>query len=222
MIHLGPDFERLPQPLVDGLLGLPTATISDVLGPGHVLAARVKPVRAGLRVAGTALTLRMPPTDNLGMHVAVSVARPGDVIVCDHAGGQLGAPVGDIMVAAARERGVAGIVLDGVVRDIAGLRESGWPVFAIGSHAQQCAKTGPAWIGLPIGCAGVRVRPGDAIVGDDDGVVVVPRERVAGIASEVAAKRAVEARRIAAIGAGDASPGWLPEAMRRAGVRRHD
>jgi 4-hydroxy-4-methyl-2-oxoglutarate aldolase len=222
VIHLGPDFERLPQAIVAGLLGLPTATVSDVLGPGHVLAARVKPLRPGLRVAGTALTLRMPPTDNLGMHVAVSMARPGDVIVCDHAGGELGAPVGDIMAVAARVRGVAGIVLDGVVRDIAGLRESGWPVFAIGSHAQQCAKAGPAWIGLPIECAGVAVRPGDAILGDDDGVVVIPRERVAGIGAEVVAKQAAEARRIAAIQAGDTSPAWLPEAMRRAGIRHHD
>lgn len=218
MLHIGPDFERLDPAVVERFRDLPTATVSDVLGPGHALDARVKPLRAGWRLLGTALTLKLPSMDNLGMHVAVSRAMPGDVIVADQDGARAGAPVGEIMAHAARARGVAGVVLDGVVRDSGALREGGWPVFAIGAHPQQCRKDGPAWVAQPITVAGVRIRPGDIVIGDDDGVVAVPAALAGAVADAVVAKMAAEARRIAAIASGAVSPEWLEQAVRRVGI----
>jgi 4-hydroxy-4-methyl-2-oxoglutarate aldolase len=128
--------------------------------------------------------------------------------------------VGEIMAHAARARGVTGVVLDGVVRDSQALREGGWPVFAIGTHPQQCRKDGPAWIAQTVTVAGVRIRPGDIVIGDDDGVVVVPVERAVAVADAVVARMASESKRIAAIAAGAVSPQWLEETVRRVGVVR--
>lgn len=218
MLTFGPPFKRPGAALLALYREFPSAAVSDVLGPGHVLNVRVKPVHGGMRVLGSAYTLRLPATDNLGMHVAVKDAEPGDVIVADQGGASIGAPVGEIMALAARQKRLAGIVLDGVVRDIAQLRASDWPVFAAGVHAQQCRKDGPAWLRLPMTCAGVMVRPGDLILGDEDGVVVIPVERAEGVAGQVLQRLKKEAERIAAIRQGVISPAWLEEAVERAGI----
>jgi 4-hydroxy-4-methyl-2-oxoglutarate aldolase len=218
MLIFGPDFPRPAASLLALYRELPAATVSDVLGPGHVLHARVKPLAAGMRLLGPAYPLRLPVIDNLGMHVAVKDARPGDVIIADQQGAQLAAPVGEIMAAAAQHKGLAGVVLDGVVRDVARLRAAGWPVFAAGAHAQQCRKDGPAWLREPITCAGVPVRPGDIVLGDDDGVVVVPLEQAEAVAREVERRIQKESQRIAAIGKGVVSPAWLDETIARVGI----
>lgn len=218
MLTFGPLFQRPTSRLIELYRELPVATVSDVLGPGHVLHARVKPLRFGMRIVGPAYTLKLAAIDNLGMHVAVKDAQAGDVIVADQQGAALAAPVGEIMAFAAQSRGLAGIVLDGVVRDVARLRASAWPIFAVGAHAQQCRKDGPAWLRLPLTCAGVNVRPGDLVVGDDDGVVVVPIERAEEVAKQVIDKVKQEETRMAAIEQGATSPAWLDEAMRRSGV----
>jgi 4-hydroxy-4-methyl-2-oxoglutarate aldolase len=218
MLTFGSDFPRPGAALLALYRELPVATVSDVLGPGHVMHARVKSLAPGMRILGAAYTLRLPPADNLGMHVAVKDAKPGDVIVADQQGAALGAPVGEIMACAAQQQQLAGIVLDGVVRDAAKLRASAWPVFAAGVHAQQCRKDGPAWLKLPMTCAGVNVRPGDLVLGDDDGVVVVPIERAEAVAREAMERMDKESQRIAAIARGAISPAWLEEAMERAGI----
>jgi regulator of RNase E activity RraA len=218
MLTFGPEFERPPAGLIALFQELPVATISDALGPGHVLLARVRALRPGMRIVGPAYTLKLPLADNLGMHVAVRDAQPGDVIIADQQGASQGAPVGEIMAIAAQEKGLAGIVLDGVVRDLDKLSTSDWPVFAAGVFAQQCRKDGPAWMRQPMTCAGVLVRPGDIVVGDDDGVVVVPVERAFAVAAEVVLKVKKEAGRIAAIREGVIFPAWLDEAVARAGI----
>jgi regulator of RNase E activity RraA len=172
MLTIGPAFERSSTELIEAYRHLPVATISDVLGPGHVMHPSVRPLRPGMRLLGAAYTLKLPPADNLGMHVAVREAKVGDVIVAEQSGGALGAPVGEIMAMAAMHKGLAGIVLNGAVRDAEKLRSEPWPVFAACIYAQQCRKDGPAWLQTTIDCAGVTVHPGDLIVGDDDGVVV--------------------------------------------------
>ncbi len=218
MLNFGPAYRRPASDLIALFQNFPSATLSDALGPGHAFNARVKPLRSGMRVVGPAYTLMLPQADNLGMHVALRDAEPGDLIVVDQQGAALGAPVGEIMALAARCKGLAGIVLDGVVRDIEQLRASDFPVFAAGAYAQQCAKNGPAWLRLPMTCAGVIVRPGDLVVGDDDGVVVVPIERSRDVAADVVRRMTAETRRIEAIRAGSLSPAWLDEAMQRAGI----
>lgn len=215
MLSFGPAFKRPEAALLALYRELPVATVSDVLGPGHVLSACIKPLRPGMRLLGAAYTLKLPATDNLGMHAAVKDADPGDVILADQEGAALGAPVGEIMALAAQHKGLAGIVLNGVVRDIDKLRASSWPIFATGAFAQQCRKDGPAWLKLPMSCAGVLVSPGDILLGDDDGVVVIPIARAEVIALQVIQKLEKEAQRMAAIRAGVLSPAWLEESMQR-------
>jgi len=218
MLTFGPNFKRPSAALLALYRDFSSAVVSDVLGPGHVLHPRVKAVNSRMRLLGPAYTLRLPAADNLGMHVAVKDAEPGDVIIADQAGASLGAPVGEIMALAARQNRLAGIVLDGVVRDVAQLRESDWPVFAAGVHAQQCRKDGPAWLRLPMTCAGAMVRPGDLLLGDEDGVVVVPVERAEAVAGKVLQRLEKEAERMAAIRRGVISPAWLDETMQRVGT----
>lgn len=218
MLTIGPAFERPSMDLVEAYRHLPVATISDVLGPGQVMHASVRPLRPGMRLVGAAYTLKLPPADNLGMHVAVREAKAGDVIVAEQSGGALGAPVGEIMAMAAMHKGLAGIVLNGAVRDAEKLRSEPWPVFAACIYAQQCRKDGPAWLQTTMDCAGVTVHPGDLIVGDDDGVVVVPFASIASVAQEVVKKMEKESLRIASITEGFISPAWLDAAIERAGL----
>lgn len=218
MLTIGPAFERPSMDLVEAYRHLPVATISDVLGPGHVMNASVRPLRAGMRLVGAAYTLKLPPADNLGMHLAVREAKAGDVIVAEQSGGALGAPVGEIMAMAAMHKGLAGIVLNGAVRDAEKLRSEPWPVFAASIYAQQCRKDGPAWLQTTMDCAGVTVHPGDLIVGDDDGVVVVPFASIASVVQEVVKKMEKESLRIASIAQGFISPAWLDAAIERAGL----
>jgi regulator of RNase E activity RraA len=213
------DFARPEAATVELFRDLPVATVSDIVGPGHTMAARMRPLRTGARLLGTALTLRLPPGDNLGMHLAILLSRPGDVIVADQAGTQDGAPVGEIVATVAQTKGVAGIVLDGAIRDLARLRDMPMPVFAIGVFAQQCTKDGPASVGLPITCAGVPVAPGDIVLGDDDGVVIVPAARAVEVATGTRRKMQQEARRLASIAAGELYPEWLAELLARKGWR---
>ena len=218
MLTIGPAFERPSMDLVEAYRHLPVATISDVLGPGHVMSASVRPLRPGMRLVGAAYTLKLPPADNLGMHLAVREAQAGDVIVAEQSGGALGAPVGEIMAMAAMHKGLAGIVLNGAVRDAEKLRAEPWPVFAACIYAQQCRKDGPAWLQTTMDCAGVTVHPGDLIVGDDDGVVVVPFASIASVAQEVVKKMEKESLRIASITEGFILPAWLDAAIERAGL----
>ena len=218
MLTIGPAFERPSIDLIEAYRYLPVARISDVLGPGHVMNASVRALRPGMRLLGAAYTLKLPPADNLGMHVAVREAKAGDVIVAEQSGGALGAPVGEIMAMAAMHKGLAGIVLNGAVRDAEKLRAEPWPVFAACIYAQQCRKDGPAWLQTTIDCAGVTVHPGDLIVGDDDGVVVVPFASIAPVAQEVVKKMEKESLRIASIAQGFISPAWLDAAIERAGL----
>jgi regulator of RNase E activity RraA len=218
MLKIGPAFERPSTDLIEAYRHLPVATISDVLGPGHVMHPSVRALRPGMRLLGAAYTLKLPPADNLGMHVAVREAKVGDVIVAEQSGGALGAPVGEIMAMAAMHKGLAGIVLNGAVRDAEKLRAEQWPVFAACIYAQQCRKDGPAWLQTTMDCAGVTVHPGDLIVGDDDGVVVVPFASIASVAQEVVKKMEKESLRIASIAQGFISPAWLDAAIERAGL----
>lgn len=158
MLNFGPPCHRPTGELIALCRDLPTATLSDALGLGHVLNARVKPLRPGMRAVGPAYTLRLPEADNRGMHVAVRDAEPGDVILVDQQGAALGAQVGEIRAFATQCRNLAGIVLDGVVQDIGRRRVSGFPgfpTFAEGAYAQQCTKNGPAWLDEVMQRAGV-------------------------------------------------------------------
>jgi 4-hydroxy-4-methyl-2-oxoglutarate aldolase len=158
------------------------------------------------------------PGDNLMIHAAMSLAKPGDVLVVDGKGDLGSALMGTIMMTACQQLGIAGVVIDGAVRDTLEIEEMGFPVFAAGSNPNGPTKSIAGRIGHPVSVGGVTVRSGDFVLGDADGVVVVEREKIAGLLPLAAKKVADEAARIEAIKKGDTAAKWLAAALRTAGV----
>ncbi|MDT7783272.1 MAG: 4-hydroxy-4-methyl-2-oxoglutarate aldolase [Pseudonocardiales bacterium] len=152
-------------------------TLADVLGRERVMDIGIRPLWTPMpRIAGPAFTVRCPPGDNLMLHAAIYRAAPGDVIVVQS--GDLDyALAGGNVCAIAHRRGVAGFVLDGVIRDVAEARELGFPVFARGVIPIPGTKNAALPLNQPIDCGGVRVSPGDVVVADEEGIVVVPHDR---------------------------------------------
>jgi len=168
--------------LAKDLGGYPTGNLCNAHTGVRAMDASIKPLADGTRLAGSARTAVIAPGQNAAIHRAVHVARPGDVLVVDGGGSRSWGPFGDILATNCRNRGIVGLVIDSTVRDAAELREMGFPVFCLGTNPSATAKTEPGETDIDIVCGGVPVSPGDIIVGDDDGVVVVPRA----IAGEVA------------------------------------
>jgi regulator of RNase E activity RraA len=172
-----------------------------------------------MRLAGPAFTIEVRHGDNLMIHAALRLARPGDILVVDGKGDRTCALMGAIMIRTCRARGIAGVVLDAAVRDTDELRELGFPVYSVGSNPNGPTKFIPGRINWPISCGGVAISPGDLIVGDADGVVAIERDRAASLLDLAAAKVTDEEARIADIEAGkNLSPAWLDDALRAAGV----
>ncbi len=174
------DLERPPRDLVAGIRQLSTPTVLESLKERFNMSSEIKPLWQGAKLAGVALTVRCHVGDNLTLHKSIELAMPGDVIVAD-AGGykEAGGMWGEIMALAARKRGVEGVVIDGAARDVPILRAMGFPVFARASSPGSTAKKSFGSINRSITCGGVLVNPGDIVIGDDDGVVVIPRARAA-------------------------------------------
>lgn len=183
--------ERPEPKLVKELRDISPPTLHEAMGKRGAMPTPIKPLYAGMRVCGPALTVACPPGDNLVIHYAVTLAEPGDVLVVDYAGYTEAGPWGDVLTTAAQGRGVAGLVIDGCVRDALAIRAAGFPVFARGTNMKGTTKSLPGEVNQPILCAGVPVAPGDIVVGDDDGVVVVPKEHAGGV---LAAAREREAK----------------------------
>ncbi len=179
-------FERPDAALLARLAGTQTGYVTDALGGGGAMASGIKPVeRRQAAFVGVALTCETGPSDNLAIMAALALAKPGDVIVAAAGGFAEAAVTGDNVAAMARNAGVVALVTDGGVRDAAGIVEVGLPVFAAAVTPNSGARNGPGRIGLPVVVGGVAVVSGDVVVGDADGVVVVPREALAGVISRI-------------------------------------
>jgi 4-hydroxy-4-methyl-2-oxoglutarate aldolase len=169
--------ERPPPEIVGRFRGVPTSFIVDAMGGTGALDWRIK-LLAGSSLAGVALTCDCGPLDNLAFMAALADCRAGDVLVAA-TGGHVGAAVtGDLLIGVAKNRGAAGFVTDGLVRDLDDLETIGLPIYAMGVTPNSPQRRGPGSVGLPIVCGGVSVASGDVVVGDRDGVVVVPRARI--------------------------------------------
>jgi regulator of RNase E activity RraA len=167
-----------PDPqVVAGFARHDIAKIGDAMARHGLVDPRIKPVASGMRVLGPAVTVLTRPGDALYVAHAADVAQPGDVIVIDAGGFDDLAVIGDrIAYYMMRIRELGGVVVNGAIRDLAGIRNLGFPTFANGVAARLQGSSGPGAINIPIVCGGVLVNPGDIVVGDDDGVVIVPRE----------------------------------------------
>jgi 4-hydroxy-4-methyl-2-oxoglutarate aldolase len=212
------DFERVPASLVREAAEYQAAILADVAGRRGALHGRIRALRPHMKVAGTAFTVEVRPGDNLMIHAAMSLAKPGDVLVIDGKGDQTSALMGTIMMSACRKLGIAGVVVDGAVRDSLEIEEMDFPVFSVGTNPNGPTKSVPGRIGHPVSVGGVTVHPGDFVLGDADGVVVVERARIASLLPLAARKVKDESARIAAIQQGDTAARWLEAALRAAGV----
>ena len=209
---------RASRSLVERFLQASTGNICDAQGRTGALDYRIRPIGAATRLGGTALTVDAGPRDNLAAWAALELVRPGDVLVIS-TGGHLDCSVlGDLYVGSARNAGVVGIVTDGVVRDRPGIDAVGIPVFARGTSPNSPWKNGPGRVGLPIVVGAVAVDAGDIVIGDQDGVVVVPRQVAEGVARQLEAVLEKEKEMEAAVQAGQTVPAWLQEAYASRGV----
>jgi len=215
------DFERVDADVVAQAARFPSSILADVAGRRGALHGRIAPLAPSMRFAGPALTVEVRPGDNLMIHAALAVAKPGDVIVVDGKGDLGSALMGEIMSQQAAALGVVAVVIDGAVRDSEAIRELGFPMFAAGLNPNGPSKGIAGRLNHPISVGGVTVKPGDLVVGDADGVTVIEREKAAAMLPLAAEKVAAETKRIADIRSRKAlRPGWLDAALRAAGVIR--
>jgi regulator of RNase E activity RraA len=212
------EFERIPAGIVRDAALFQPAILADVAGRRGALHGRIQALRPRMKVAGTAFTVEVRPGDNLMIHAAMSMAKPGDVLVIDGKADLTAALMGTIMMTACKQLGIAGVVIDGAVRDTLEIDEMDFPVFAAGSNPNGPTKACPGRIGHPVTVGGVTVHAGDFVIGDADGVVVVEREKIASLLPLAEKKVADESARIAAIKQGDTAAKWLAGALRTAGV----
>lgn len=171
------DLADMTPEILEGLARHASATLYEAAGRIGAMDSAMRPVGAGMRLCGPARTVRCQPADNLTLHVAVALAQPGEVIVADVGGFVEAGHWGEILTVAAQQRGVVGLVINGSVRDVAAAQQRAFPVFAGGVSMKATVKEVLGSIGQPIVCGGIAVRQGDIVVGDDDGVVVLPRAK---------------------------------------------
>ena len=213
------DFERVSPEVVKKASAFAASILADVAGRRGTLDGRIAPLAPSMRLAGPAFTIEVRPGDNLMIHAAITMAKPGDVLVIDGKGDRSCALMGSIMINACKKLGLGGVVLDAAVRDSEELVELGFPVYSVGTNPNGPTKFVPGRINWPISCGGIAVNPGDRVVGDADGVVVVEREKAESLLGEAAKKVADERARIADIVAGrNLRPKWLEGSLRAAGV----
>ena len=201
------DFERVAPSIVEAARALPAATLHEAGGKIGALPSAIKPVAPSFRVCGPALTVHSPPGDNLWLHRALDIAQPGDVLVVYTGGVYEHGYWGEIMTTMAKAKRLGGLVIDGCVRDGVLLEQIGFPVFARGlcirGTGKDYAATG--WLGAPVLIGDVTVAAGDLVVGDGDGVVVVPRARAAEVVEKSKRREADEAAILKRLQAGEST-----------------
>ncbi len=213
-----PSPARPPAALVAALGERAAAHLSDCMGRIHS-ATGLKPMHRGGRMAGTAYTVKVPPGDNLMVHKAIDAAAPGDVIVVDAGGVLEQAIIGEIMSSWAAKRGVAGMVIDGAVRDAAALARNAFPVYAKGVTPRGPYKNGPGEVNCPVAIGGMVVMPGDIVVGDEDGLVCVPKADAEEILALALAQAQKEDAILADIARGALDRAWVDETLRARGCK---
>ena len=212
-------FERPGSELIAPFRDAPTGWVADALGRRGALPHQIRPISRLTRFVGTALTVQTRPVDNLAPYAALKFAQPGDVLVVSADGSETAAVLGDILLGMARNAGIVAAVTDGMVRDIGGINDVGIPTFARGLTPNSPFKDGPGSIGLPVTLGGVAVAPGDLVVGDVDGVVVVPKTRLQEAAEALTAIAGKEALMEKAVEQGATQPAWLDEILDSDAVR---
>jgi 4-hydroxy-4-methyl-2-oxoglutarate aldolase len=187
------EFTRAPSAWIERYAALETASVYEASGKFGAMSHGIRPIVPGMHLCGSALTVRCQAADNLTLHAAVALAQPGDVLVADVGEAMEAGHWGEIITVAAQARGIVGIVINGGVRDVGPVSRRGFPVFAPAISMKATVKESPGLINHPITCGGALVHPGDLVLGDDDGVVIVAAERLEEVYNASIAREAREA-----------------------------
>lgn len=213
-----PISQRVAPEVVAAFQVLPVANVSDSMSRMTAGGARLRPYYSGPTMAGPAFTVKTRPGDNLMVHKALDLAAPGDVVVVDAGGDLTNAMIGELMQGHARTRGLAGLVINGAIRDVAALRASPFPVFAAGVTHRGPYKDGPGEIGVSIAIDGMVIAPGDLMLGDEDGILCIPLAETATVLKAAQAKHAAEEKQMAATLAGSSDRSWVDTTLKKLGV----
>ena len=208
---------RLDASLVDAFRGLASSNVADAMGRFNFMDPGIQS-RSGLPLCGLAVTVNARPGDNLMVHKALQLAEPGDIVVVSTNGNTTSAVFGELMCRTAVACRLGGLVVDGAIRDAEGITALGFAAFSRTVTPGGCDKDGPGEINVPVSCGGVAVHPGDIVVGDRDGIAVVPRADAVEVLELVRALVANEERRVAEIQAGKVFKPDIDEILRKKSV----
>ncbi len=211
-------FDRVTPEQIERARKFQAAILCDVAGRRGTMHARIRALHPDMTVCGPAFTVEVRPGDNLMFHVALAVARPGDVIVVDGKADATCALFGDLMVTQAEAARLGGFVVDAASRDTTSLSAGTFPIFAAGTNPCGPTKGLAGRLSIPVAVGGVSVSPGDLVVGDVDGVVVIPRADVEAVLAAAQKKVEAEEQRIREIEEGILVSPWLDDALRQAGL----
>lgn len=197
--------------------GIPVANVSDSMSRMFGAPQALRPMHDGSPLIGAALTVRTRPGDNLMVHKAIDMAGRGDVVIVDAGGDLTNAIIGELMTAHAEQRGLAGIIIYGAIRDSAAIARGCFPVYANGVTHRGPYKDGPGEINVPLSLGGLVIEPGDLVLGDADGVVCVPCDLIGAVLKGARAKQIAEHKQMSAIRSGTVDRTWIDEALRQRG-----
>lgn len=210
LLNIRRDFPRPAASDVAAFAGVPTGYAVDAMGGRGALDYRIKPLTPASSVlVGVAITCHCGPADNLALFAALAVAKPGDILVAATDGFTATAVTGDLLMGMAKNRGLLGLVTDGLARDLAGIVGVGLPLYCAGITPNSPVRNGPGTVGHPIVMGGTAIEPGDIVIGDNDGIVIVPRGEAASVLKRLSNVRAAEAALEAKVKAGLEIPDFI-------------